>query len=133
MSDETPAVRIAACRAKSSADGMTWELHLFNDTLAPLEDLVLIHVEWEWGDESRYERLKRSLGRLNPGTNLLIHRDDGEFRLTVRIATRIVHDAWEMEFEFPKLYMQRHLQPIPELGELGIEGVRRMYKSAASK
>ncbi|HZU45590.1 MAG TPA: hypothetical protein VE994_23135 [Terriglobales bacterium] len=113
--------RMAACR-EAPVDGKDWNFYLINDGDAPLDSAVLCRVSTEWGDFEHTQATDTCITDLAPGAHALMWRDDGEFRITFSLRIRAGRREARLEFEFPKLYIQRKLQPVNGLpGKLGWE------------
>jgi hypothetical protein len=113
--------RMAACR-EAPVDGKEWHFYLINDSDAPLDSAVLYHVSTEWGDFGHSQATDICITDLAPGAHALMWRDDGEFRITLSLRVCTGSREARLEFEFPKLYIQRKLQPVKGLpGKLGWE------------
>jgi len=112
--------RIAAC-PENLGDGRSWSFHLFNDGAAPLDLAVLHAVDGEWGDRSYPQAVDVHVQNLAPGAHARIWRDDGEFRTELKLRVSSGGREAQLRFEFPKLYLQRRLQPITGLDQTGWE------------
>jgi hypothetical protein len=112
--------RVAACREPQVGAG-EWRFYLFNDGDVPLESATLYGVGTEWGDFGQSQAADVLVTGLAPGAHAAIWRDDGEFRLTLSLLVRAGGREVRLEFEFPKLYIQRNLRRVGGLGKLGWE------------
>ncbi|MFL6335965.1 MAG: hypothetical protein ACJ754_21870 [Pyrinomonadaceae bacterium] len=92
-----------------------------NDGDVPLESATLYGVGTEWGDFGHNQAADVLVNGLAPGAHAAIWRDDGEFRLTLSLLVRAGGREVRLEFEFPKLYIQRNLRQVGGLGKLGWE------------
>ena len=114
--------RIAACPEKLD-DGKAWSFYLINDGAAPIDSATLLRVDTEWGDRSYREVISDAhVVSLAPNAFALLWRDDGgnaEFRMELSVRMSVHGGVAELVFEFPKLYLQRHLQRIEPLGKIG--------------
>ena len=109
---------MAACR-DASPRSHGWNFYLINDGNACLDSAVLYRVSTEWGDLSRSQHTDVHIDRLAPGAHALIWQDDGEFRIELALRVTAAGREVSLSFEFPKLYIQRHLRPIDVLGRRG--------------
>jgi hypothetical protein len=112
--------RVAACR-EVLGDGKGWSFYLINDGGTPIDSVVLSEVISEWGDWGSSEAADVRVTGLAPGAHALIWRDDGEFRTELSLLVRMGDREARLEFEFPKLYIQRNLRPVGGLGKTGWE------------
>ncbi len=112
--------RVAACREPPAGAGQ-WCFYLINDGDAPLDSAELYRVSTEWGDSGHIEAADVRVGGLAPGAHALIWRDDGEFRIELRLLARAGGREVRLVFEFPKLYIQRNLRRVNGLGKPGWE------------
>ncbi|MFL6230744.1 MAG: hypothetical protein ACJ741_18375 [Pyrinomonadaceae bacterium] len=112
--------RVAACRALPAGVG-EWCFYLINDGDAPLESAALDRVNTEWGDFGHSQAADVVVTDLAPGAHALIWRDDGECRTELSLLVRAGGREVRLDFEFPKLYIQRNLQQVDGLGKLGWE------------
>jgi hypothetical protein len=112
--------RVAACREPSVGAG-GWRFYLINDGDVPLASAALYGVSTEWGDFGHRQSVDVLVTGLAPGAYAPIWRDDGELRLTLSLLVRAGGREVRLEFEFPKLYIQRNLRHVSGLGKLGWE------------
>ena len=110
--------RVAACR-EVLGDDKAWSFYLINDCAAPLNEAVLYQVSTEWGDFGKSYATDVHITDLAPGAHALIWRDDGEFRTELSLRVCAGEREVRLSFEFPKLYIQRNLAHVVELGKLG--------------
>jgi hypothetical protein len=114
--------RVAACR-DASVDDNKWSFYLINDGDAPLEYAGLFRVSTEWGDFGDSRATDVCVTDLAPGAHAVIWRDDGEFCIQLSLLVRAGGCEARLEFEFPKLYIQRNLRLVDGLDQLGWEEV----------
>ena len=112
--------RVAACREILPPAGDAWSFYLINDGDMAL-DAVLFEVSTEWGDMGSCTRIDVRVSGLQPGMNALLWRDDGEMRTELALRASSGARTLTLRFEFPKLYIQRSLQPIAGLATLGLQ------------
>ncbi|ABF42779.1 hypothetical protein Acid345_3779 [Candidatus Koribacter versatilis Ellin345] len=110
--------RLAAC-PENLGDGESWSFYLINDGSESIDGGVLEAVEWEWGDIPKSKLMSVAIPDLPSGGHIRIWRDDGEIRVTIKIRLRSAGQESWLEFEFPKLYIQRNLKIIAGLGKIG--------------
>jgi hypothetical protein len=113
--------RVAACR-EALDDGKEWSFYLINDSAAPLDFAVLYEIGYEWGDSGNSEAADVRVTGLAPGAHALIWRDDGsgaELRMDLSLRVRVRGREVRLQFQFPKLYLQRNLQLVDSLGMPG--------------
>jgi hypothetical protein len=112
--------RVAACREPLVGAG-EWRFYLINDGDLPLESAALYRVNTEWGDFGHSQAADVLVTDLAPGAHAPIWRDDGEFRIELSLLVRAGGREARLDFEFPKLYIQRNLRRVAALGKLGWE------------
>ncbi|MBV8858852.1 MAG: hypothetical protein JOZ02_18115 [Acidobacteria bacterium] len=112
--------RVAACREPPVGAG-EWRFYLINDGDVPLESAALYRVSTEWGDFGHSQAADVLVRDLAPGAHAPIWRDDGEFRIELSLLVRAGGREARLDFEFPKLYIQRNLRRVEALGRLGWE------------
>jgi len=112
--------RVAACREILPPAGDAWSFYLINDGDMAL-DAVLFEVSTEWGDMGSCTRTDVHVSGLQPGMNALLWRDDGEMRTELALRASSGARTLTLRFEFPKLYIQRNLQPIAGLAAPGLQ------------
>ena len=113
--------RIVACR-EELGDGKEWSFYLLNDCRAPLDTAVLHEIGYEWGDMGNNEAADVQVVDLAPGAHALVWRDDGsgaELRMELALRVQVRGRETRLRFEFPKLYLQRDLPVVDELGKRG--------------
>jgi hypothetical protein len=113
--------RLAACR-ESLDDGKQWSFYLFNDSGVRLDSALLYKISYEWGDTGSSEAANVLIANLDPGACALIWRDDGsgaELRMDLFLRFKVAGRELKRNFEFPKLYLQRNLKMVGELGKPG--------------
>ena len=113
--------RIAACR-EILDDGKEWSFYLINDSDAPLDSAELYEIGYEWGDMGSSETADVRITGLVPGAHALVWRDDGsgaELRMELFLRVQLRGHEVRLQFEFPKLYIQRNLQVVDGLGMRG--------------
>jgi hypothetical protein len=109
--------RVAACRERLD-DGKEWSFYLINDGAASLDVAELFAVGYEWGDMGSSEAASVRVTGLAPGGHALLWRDDGtgaEMRLELSLRVSVGGREARLQFEFPKLYLQRNLPVVPGL------------------
>jgi hypothetical protein len=112
--------RVAACREPPVGVG-EWCFYLINDGDVPLASAALYRVTTEWGDFAHSQATDLVVTNLAPGAHALIWRDDGECRTGLSLLVCTGSREVRLDFEFPKLYIQRNLQHVDGLGKLGWE------------
>ena len=113
--------RVAACR-EMLGDGNTWSFYLINDSDAALDSAVLLTVGYEWGDLGSSKTCNVRVHGLAPGANVRIWRDDdsgAEVRMDLSLLVHMRGREVRLQFEFPKLYLQRTLPMVEGLGKPG--------------
>jgi hypothetical protein len=83
---------------------------------------VLYKIDYEWGDIGSTEATDVRVTHLVPGACALVWRDDGggaELRMELCLRVQVRGHEVRLQFEFPKLYLQRNLQVIDGLGKRG--------------
>ena len=113
--------RIAACR-EALDDGKEWSFYLINDSEAPFDLAVLYAIGYEWGDMGNSEVTDVRVTGLPPGAHALVWRDDGsgaELRMALSLRVRMRGREVRLQFDLPKLYLQRNLQVVDGLGKPG--------------
>ncbi len=121
--NESIRCRIAACR-ESLDDGKEWSFYLINDSGVPLESVVLHSVSHEWGDVGDSRQVDVRIAKLASGAHALLWREDGfggELRTELSLHVRARGREVSLDFEFPKLYRQRNLSQVTELGKRGFQ------------
>jgi hypothetical protein len=113
--------RVAAC-PEALDDGKEWRFYLINDGADLLDLAVLDKLSYEWGDWGNSETADVRVTGLAPGAHALIWRDDGsgaELRMELSLRVWVRGRVVRLQFEFPKLYLQRNLQLVDGLGKPG--------------
>ncbi|HEX8250947.1 MAG TPA: hypothetical protein VF599_22425 [Pyrinomonadaceae bacterium] len=113
--------RLVACR-EALDDGKQWSFYLMNDSRLRIDSAVLYEIGYEWGDTGSSEAANMLINALDSGAHALIWRDDGsgaELRMQMFLRVRISNREMKLDFEFPKLYLQRNLKMVDELGKPG--------------
>jgi hypothetical protein len=113
--------RLVACR-ETLDDGKQWSFYLINDSRIRLDSAVLYKIAYEWGDMGSSEAAEVVIANLDSGAPALVWRDDGsgaELRMQMFLRFKISGGEIKLDFEFPKLYLQRNLKMVDELGKPG--------------
>jgi hypothetical protein len=125
MSSATSAVRcrIAACREDLN-DGRYWSIYLINDSDSIFNSATLDCIATEWGNQGHSEVVDSRITDLAPRAHALLWRDNGdntEFRMELSVSVQVNDIEARLTFEFPKLYIQRNLPLVAELGKVGYQ------------
>ncbi len=113
--------RVVACPERLG-DGQSWSFYLLNDTQAPLEEVVLYQVGYEWGGAGNYHAKDVRITNLAPTHHALLWRDDGygaELRIQLSLRVKLDTREAQLEFDFPKLY---HIKSFPFVEGFGRKG-----------
>lgn len=113
--------RLVACR-EALNDGKQWSFYLINDSNIRVDSALLYKISYEWGDTGSDEAANVLITALDPGAHALVWRDDGsgaELRMELSLHVKFSNRELKLDFEFPKLYLQRNLKIVEELGKPG--------------
>jgi len=114
--------RMVACR-EETGDGNAWSYYLVNDCDFKLDRVALEAVSSEWGDQSYTEPDPDPVTILSTGfvagDNMLLWRDDGEFRMEFRVRVGVANEEAHLNFEFPRVYRLGELPLVAGIGKRG--------------
>ena len=78
-----------------------WSIRLVNDGKEPIREVVVVSVDYEWGDMGNEEKIGTTHGPIPPGATVEIYREtDTEVRTSLRLQV----DGKRCYFELGKLY-----------------------------
>jgi hypothetical protein len=84
--------------------------------------VVLYEIGYEWGDSGNSQAADVRVTGLAPGAHALMWRDDSngaELRMDLSLRVKVRGREVRMQFQFPKLHLQRNPQLVDSLGMPG--------------
>jgi hypothetical protein len=113
---------VAAIPIVPRAGDECWAFHVVNNSAVPIDLVVLVDVDYEWGGTSSSGGPGVALGPIPPRTSREIFRDtDSEVRVSLSLLVRRAGVERRVRAEFGRMYAPRpqSLQPIPVVGGPG--------------